>query len=237
MPFLLMDTSTRALTLGLQEAEAVWGGIYHDIGPFSRDLLLSITRFLAQHGKKPADIQGMLIGAGPGSYTGLRIGFMAAKMLALVYGIPLFGIHTLYVRAWQCLKEHPELAGRAVTLLFRGRRGEVYSGRLRFCSLSVPVAKKQMLVQAPARIFRLKQWPHGACLNSSTVVIGDAVDLLPENSRQFHAIHITHGTLSARSMAEMRQCAWQYRDICAAEPLYLRKSDAELSMEEKKHDD
>lgn len=61
----------------------------------ARTLLPAVQSLLQEHACRPADLG--LIGAttGPGSFTGLRLGVVAAKTLAYATGAPLVGVHTL----------------------------------------------------------------------------------------------------------------------------------------------
>ena len=57
-------------------------------------LLPSIGRFLEEHNIRRARLIGIVVGTGPGAFTGLRVGIATAKGLAHGLGIPLVGIST-----------------------------------------------------------------------------------------------------------------------------------------------
>lgn len=61
----------------------------------TRELLPTIQAMLAQVHLRPADLRGVAVASGPGSFTGLRVGLATAKGLAYGLGIPLWGVHTL----------------------------------------------------------------------------------------------------------------------------------------------
>jgi tRNA threonylcarbamoyladenosine biosynthesis protein TsaB len=65
----------------------------------ARSLLPSIQRLLADHGRRAADMEFVATTTGPGSFTGLRIGVVAAKTLAYAVGAKLVGVHTLAAMA------------------------------------------------------------------------------------------------------------------------------------------
>jgi tRNA threonylcarbamoyladenosine biosynthesis protein TsaB len=69
----------------------------------------------------PADLDGFAVTAGPGSFTGLRIGLACVQGLALAAGKPCLGVGTLDVLA-------ARIAGAAPTLaaVMDAHRGEVY---------------------------------------------------------------------------------------------------------------
>lgn len=54
-------------------------------------LLASITEFLASQARGPADLEGLIIYSGPGSFTSLRIGHSVANALADSLGVPVAG--------------------------------------------------------------------------------------------------------------------------------------------------
>ena len=58
-------------------------------------LHLAIRGLLGSKGLKPADLAAVSVGMGPGSYTGLRVGYSAAKGLCYALRIPLIAIGTL----------------------------------------------------------------------------------------------------------------------------------------------
>ena len=80
---------------------------------------------LAQAGLTMADVDEVLVGRGPGSFTGVRIGIATAKGLSCGLGVPLYGASTLDAAAWAAWK-----AGVRGLLGVVGdaMRGEVYPG-------------------------------------------------------------------------------------------------------------
>ena len=58
-------------------------------------LHVMIQELLHKHGAIPKDLSGVIIGEGPGSYTGLRIGTSTAKGLAFALHIPMYAVPTL----------------------------------------------------------------------------------------------------------------------------------------------
>lgn len=68
------------------------------------------------------DIGEIVVGRGPGSFTGVRIGVATAKGLAHGLGVPLLGVGTLDAIAWRCARDHEGLLG----VVGDAMRGEVY---------------------------------------------------------------------------------------------------------------
>ncbi len=99
---LAIDTSTTLTGLawydqnGLQ-SEHVWqSGRNHTV-----QLLPQLDLMLGQLGRQPDDIRVVAVALGPGSWSGLRVGLSIAKGLALAGNIPLIGMNTLDILAYQ----------------------------------------------------------------------------------------------------------------------------------------
>ncbi len=65
-------------------------------------LLLSVEKMLEQAGLSIDDMQAIVVGLGPGSFTGVRIGVATAKGLACGLGSALYGVSTIDAVAWRC---------------------------------------------------------------------------------------------------------------------------------------
>jgi tRNA threonylcarbamoyladenosine biosynthesis protein TsaB len=103
MNILAMDTATSLFSVALVSESGIESGIesglWHfeaDAGQRHSDLLIDVVDMLVKTaGLKPGDLDLAACMKGPGSFTGLRIGFSAAKGLALALGLPLLAIPTL----------------------------------------------------------------------------------------------------------------------------------------------
>ena len=92
----------------------------------AQSLLPGLDRLLRRVGWDPTEIGLVTVAAGPGSFTGLRIGVTAAKMLALVVGAELVAVNTLHVIAARA--DRP--AGRLWTIL-DAQRGQLFTSQFR----------------------------------------------------------------------------------------------------------
>jgi tRNA threonylcarbamoyladenosine biosynthesis protein TsaB len=93
----------------------------------SSALLPAVDRAVRSAGLAPADVAAVVVGGGPGSFTGLRIAAATAKGIVRALGVPLFAYSGLLGLA----AAHRD-AGRAVCALFDARNREVYAGCWRF---------------------------------------------------------------------------------------------------------
>jgi tRNA threonylcarbamoyladenosine biosynthesis protein TsaB len=119
MNLLAIETATDALSLAVGA-----DGRVHETtiaaGQRQAELILGeIDALLARAGLAVADLDGVAYGAGPGSFTGLRIACGVAQGIAAARGIPVLGVSTLAAIAEECG------AARVIACL-DARMGEVY---------------------------------------------------------------------------------------------------------------
>ncbi len=91
MRVLAVDTATPYLVLGTPEAELVLRAERRH-----NELLVPVlVGFLERSGLALKELEGVVAGQGPGSYTGLRVGLAFAQGLARALGVPFTGVDTL----------------------------------------------------------------------------------------------------------------------------------------------
>ena len=88
---LAFDTATDVATSALVDDGEVLG----ERTSHAVTLLEDVDALLRQSGTHTADVEGLAVGIGPGSFTGVRIGLSTARGLALALDIPVAGIPTL----------------------------------------------------------------------------------------------------------------------------------------------
>jgi len=93
---LVLDTATSTIVVAagtrdghLLAAEAFEGRYRH-----SQELLPAVDRLLERAGVRLRDLSAVIVGTGPGAFTGLRVGLATAKTLAHELGVPVIGIAT-----------------------------------------------------------------------------------------------------------------------------------------------
>jgi tRNA threonylcarbamoyladenosine biosynthesis protein TsaB len=92
---LAFDTATSTATAALVRDGEVLGERVTD----TRRLFADVDELLRAAGVEPRELDGVAVGTGPGSFTGIRIGIAAARGLALALGVPVAGVSTLDVLA------------------------------------------------------------------------------------------------------------------------------------------
>ncbi len=97
---LAFDTATPHVTVALHDGSSVVG-TFESEEPMRHGEMLApgIEQVLSEAGATAADLTEIAVGVGPGPFTGLRVGLVTARTLALTRGIPVRGVCTLDVLA------------------------------------------------------------------------------------------------------------------------------------------
>lgn len=124
MLVLALDTTTPSGSVALlQEGKLIGEVCGESPQSHSGKLLGMVELLLRQHGLEVGRIDGFAVAAGPGSFTGIRIGLSTVKSLAFASGKPVAPVSTLTALAWK-LKE-PD--GRLIIPMLDAKKGEVYA--------------------------------------------------------------------------------------------------------------
>lgn len=117
---LAIDTATQSLSLALHDGQQVIAErTWTTAGRHTVELTPAIQNMLAQAHITVSSLAGIAVSQGPGSFNGLRVGFSAAKGLALAQNIPVITVPTLDILAAGQPSSHEQLI--AVAQAGRGR--------------------------------------------------------------------------------------------------------------------
>lgn len=218
-------TSAVAITVGTREngqclASLTLGGkVTH-----SRRLLSSIEWLMNTADLDWETIGGIAVSLGPGSFTGLRIGMATAKGLAAGANKSLYGVSTLDGLAAKCTTTS------LICALLDARKKEVYVAFYR-CDLNGKAIRQgKMAVLQPADLVSLIKEPvmmvgDGAFLYKDLFreALGEKFSLAPTMLHEPSAVPL--GLIGAEKLL-----AGDTFDLDTGVPLYIRSSDAELSL-------
>lgn len=128
MKILALDTSDRPLSVAVLEDEQLLVETTLVLAKkHSQTLTPVIAESLQKVGFRPKDLERIVVSDGPGSYTGLRIGVTAAKVLAATLEIDLVGVSSLELLAANCLAQ----TDKVLVPIFDARRENVFAGAYR----------------------------------------------------------------------------------------------------------
>ncbi|MEU3291824.1 tRNA (adenosine(37)-N6)-threonylcarbamoyltransferase complex dimerization subunit type 1 TsaB [Streptomyces longwoodensis] len=96
MLLLALDTATPAVTVALHDGtDVIASSSQVDARRHGELLLPAVDRVLAEAGLTLDAVTAVVVGTGPGPYTGLRVGLMTADTFGLALGVPVYGVCTL----------------------------------------------------------------------------------------------------------------------------------------------
>ena len=228
MLLLAFETSAKAASVALFEGETLLGESYQNTGlTHSQTLMVMAEDLIKQCGCTPADITHTAVAAGPGSFTGVRIGVAAAKGFAWGKEIPCFGVSTLEAMAlglgiWEGTVVCTMDARRAqvYNAVFEAKNGQLTRIREdRAIALSDLEADLQS-VQSPIYLVG-----DGAALCKRTIT-GLNLILPPQWRQHQRAVGVGLAALAAMERGETG-------DAATLAPNYLRLSQAERERLEK----
>ena len=123
--YLAIDASTEACSVAVQYN----GNVYseYELCPQSHSLRLlpMVDAILKQAGCQLSDLDGLIYGQGPGSFTGVRIGIGVAQGLAFSAQLPVVGVSTMQAMAQQAYQLNQVTS---VLVAIDARMSEVYNG-------------------------------------------------------------------------------------------------------------
>lgn len=122
MRVLGVDTATRRATVAVVEDDLVLAEVTVDSSSHTTAILPLIDAVLQEGGCGIESVEAIAVSAGPGSFTGLRVGLSVAQGIACATGAQVVPISTL-----EALAHAAPMAGGAVCPLLDARMGEVYA--------------------------------------------------------------------------------------------------------------
>ncbi|MGG0717584.1 tRNA (adenosine(37)-N6)-threonylcarbamoyltransferase complex dimerization subunit type 1 TsaB [Robertmurraya massiliosenegalensis] len=145
MKVLAIDTSNYPLGIAVIDEEKVIGEYITNVKKnHSIRVMPTIETLLKDCDLTANDLTKIVVAQGPGSYTGVRIGVTIAKTLAWTLNIPLVGVSSLEILAASVGRYFPG----AVSPLFDGRRGQIYTGLYQYENGILTTVEKDHILQS-----------------------------------------------------------------------------------------
>ncbi len=123
---LAIDTSTERASIALAVDDTVLHAQQNNIREHAKYILPMIEELLFQSGLALANLDGIVYGRGPGSFTGIRVACSVVKGLAYPHDLPLYPVSSLAAIAEDVFHSEIEKTEAAVLTLIDARMHEVY---------------------------------------------------------------------------------------------------------------
>lgn len=217
MKLLALDTSTEACSVALHYNGQITA--IDEVCPqqHSKRILPMIDQLLAEAELSVSQLDGIVFGRGPGSFTGVRIGVAVAQGLAFGADLPLYGISTLAAMAQTAYRLHN---ATQVIAAIDARMSEIYLAAYQLDAQQrmQPVTPEQAIKpqQLTEKLFSEDAWAVGTGWKTYSDIL-----------LQWQTAAIAGDILypSAQDMLTLAFPAWQAKQFVAAEqaqPVYVR---------------
>jgi len=224
----LVADATSQGNFGISDNAEVFGR-----GNHAEILIPLVQSVLAKVGLRTADLSGIAVSIGPGSFTGLRIGLATAKGLAYQSGLPIVGVSTLWAHAAGVSESEDTICA-----LVDARKNEVYFALFRRAGEQLERVAEDALGSIAGAIDRVKS--RDGASPRSLLFVGDGAKVYESRLRDAFGGVARFGeetgrrTLAAQvaMLAESRFRARMTDDIAELVPVYVRPSEAEVKRGE-----
>jgi len=218
------DTATLTAGVAVVDGDRVLAEARHDARARTADLLVTIDDVCRRAGVAPTELGAIAVGAGPGSFTGLRIGMATAKGIAFAAQRPLWAVSSLAAVAWDAeqARANDQLFAHVdgvIVAVLDARRAEVFAGCYRH---GAPLADERVL--APAE---LAAWVRGVAGDLPVTYAGDALAAYGDALAPLSAGWIVT-TPSGAAIAHLARVGARVDVTTSGTPSYIRPSEAEV---------
>jgi tRNA threonylcarbamoyladenosine biosynthesis protein TsaB len=221
MKFLALDTSTEACSVALDLDGQIIA--LDEVCPqqHSKRILPMVQQLLADAGVSLHQLDGIIFGRGPGSFTGVRIGVSVAQGLAFGADLPVFGVSTLAAMAQAAALQQN---ATAVIAAIDARMAEVYIAAYALDEEGLMQAITPEIAAKPAA---LPEVLTSLRFTSQVLGVGTGWQTYPQALQQLAPALIAEAILypSAQFMLPFATRAWQQQLFVSAdqaEPVYVR---------------
>lgn len=220
---LCIDTATDQACICLSKEGVLTGVLKNDNQKdHAAWVQTAINDLLQKQGVTMQQLQAIAVTAGPGSYTGLRVGMATAKGLCFALQIPLITINTLQVMAHAAINQLGIMASHLPSPLcycpmIDARRMEVFTA-VYDEALQEIIAPKAMILDELSFTEELH--------NRSLICFGNGSNKWKNVSRYPNVLFIDENLDIAKSLANLASSlhlSQNFANLAYAEPVYLKE--------------
>jgi tRNA threonylcarbamoyladenosine biosynthesis protein TsaB len=230
-----LETATAEGSVALLDGERV---VEREVDLRREGAVGGLRRLLDEEKLEPEDVDAVAVSVGPGSFTGVRIGVAAAQGFCRGLDLPAIPVGTLEALAWTARKSDWDVPGALLLASVDARRAEVYAALYRGGARGGPAPEllwgpEVLSCAALARRFS-EMRPESA--GPEGTLVGSGAALLAPFFPAEAGWQRPPSLSRARASAVARAGAWKLaagetRSPAELRPVYLRKSDAEITRE------
>ncbi len=196
----------------------------------SQTLLPMIEKVVDMSGIELEQIDAIAIAAGPGSFTGLRIGSATAKGIGLALKKPVVSVPTLEGLAYRV-----SVFDGIICPIMDARRNQVYTGIYKMDKGNLVCLSEQKAVDIHEIMEELEKY------DEKVIFLGDGVEVQRETIEKefkkeycFAPIHLSKQSAAAVAvLGDIYFNQGKAEEAAEHKPIYLRKSQAEREREER----
>jgi tRNA threonylcarbamoyladenosine biosynthesis protein TsaB len=225
MPCLLIiETATNVCSVALSvDNQAIFDRI--DTGSASHAALLGVfvSEAVSYAKKNGLTVNAVAVSAGPGSYTGLRIGLSEAKGLCYGWGIPLIAIPSLKILAAQAMNREVYTSPTLFCPMIDARRMEVYAALYDIHLNEIRAVQADIVDENSYREYLEKQ---------PVVFAGNGSDKCRTVIQSPHAVFLENIYPTAQAIIPLANEAFarkEFVDVAYFEPFYLKEFQATVA--------
>jgi len=228
MPILAIDTATLVSSVALATVDNLLAEITLQTKKTHSELLMPhIAKLMDMAQVAKSDLKGVAVSIGPGSFTGLRIGLSTAKTLAYALQIPMVGVPTLAAMAYGC-----PVPGVILAPMLDAQKRNVYQALFEWHQGELKEIQPAIVTEVTAALESLSQQERPVIvMGESAVMYRDKIEQIGKNLI-LAAPHVVIQRASSVAGLGYKLIEQGVRhDVMGLEPLYIRRSEAEVLWE------
>ena len=230
MKVLGIDTSSLATSIAvIEDNKLICEYTVNTKKTHSQKLMPMIENMLNMSDINVNEIDMIAVCEGPGSFTGLRIAMATAKAIAHVNKLPIVGVNSV-----ELLAGNMNLCDKKICAILDAQRTQVYTGQYKFENNQLVELKGVDVVEIDELIEELKN------TNEEWIIVGEAVYKYEDKLKDVSNINIpapSHNVSKSSSLCSIAIDKYKNNidvyDCYSINPLYIRKSQAEVQYDEK----
>ncbi len=224
---LSIETATNVCSTSItRDNEVVISKHDHLPNTHAKNLMLFIQKIIDESNISLNDLDAVAVSEGPGSYTGLRIGFSSAKGLCYALDIPLISVSTLKGIAFSAKQQFIKTANtenyKLIPMIDAGRM-EVYTA----------VYDQNLITETEPHPLILNENSFKDLNDKTLIFAGNGSNKFSKIVNKSNYVFLDDINCNAKSiglLAQEKYLLKQFTDIAYSEPFYLKQFEAKKSV-------